>query len=124
MKPVQDVTACVCDYGTFLSLSESLARTMKKVYYYSPFEAEYQDVRDCIKGYGLESVERLDSYFDPEVFDTIDLFIFPDIGYGGTQKYLRSLGKAVWGHMGADELELFRSYFLEVLEAVKLPRIP
>jgi hypothetical protein len=124
VKPVEDVTACVIDYGSFMSLSETLARTMKKVYYYSPFEAEFQDLRDCIKGTGLDPVERLDSFLDPDVFDEIDLFIFPDIGYGGMQRHLRKLGKAVWGSMGADELELYRSYFLQVLEHAKLPIIP
>lgn len=123
MKSVEDVVACVIDYGTFISVAEKLAETMKCVYYYSPYEEEYQDVRECVKGTGLDKVKRCDDYLDPKIFDTIDLFIFPDIGFGGLQKHLRSLGKAVWGQMGANEIEIDRDYFLKVLKKVGLPII-
>lgn len=122
-KPVGEVIACVFDYGTFLSLAEKLAETMYCVYYHSPCEAEYQDIRDCMTGTGLEKVKRCDDPLDPEIFDTIDLFIFPDIGFGGLQKHLRDLGKAVWGSMGADELELYRDHFIDILKQVGLPTI-
>lgn len=123
MKQVEEVTACVVDYGTFLSVAEKLAETMQRVYYHSPFQTEYQDVRNCVKGGGLDLVQRLDEFLDPDVLDTIDLFVFPDIGFGGLQRHLRSIGKAVWGHMGADELELFRAKFLDVLDEVGLPKV-
>lgn len=124
MKPVEEVVACVIDYGTFIAVAEKLAETMNTVYYHSPFQTEYQDIRNCIKACGLDRVRRLDEFLDPHVLDSIDLFVFPDIGFGGLQRHLRSLGKAVWGHMGADSLELFRSRFLEVLDEVGLPRAP
>lgn len=123
MKPVEEVVACIIDYGTFISVAEKLAETMQTVYYHSPYETEYQDVRECVRGRGLERVQRLDEFLDPKVLNGIDLFVFPDIGFGGLQKHLRSLGKAVWGHMGATDLELYRDYFLEVLEQVGLPTI-
>lgn len=122
-KPVEEVTACVIDYGTFISVAEKLGETMAKVYYHSPVEREYQDVRDCATGAGLPNVERLDEFLDPDILDKIDLFIFPDIGYGGLQRHLRALGKAVWGQMGATELELYRTFFLETLQSVGLPII-
>lgn len=123
MKPVEDVVACVYDYGTFLNVAEKLAETMKAVYYYSPWETEYQDVRNCITGCGLDKVKRLDEPLDPVVLEHIDLFVFPDIGFGSLQRHLRSLGKAVWGHMGADILETQRDHFLDVLEDLGLPTI-
>jgi hypothetical protein len=123
MKDVHDVVACCIDYGTFISVADRLGQEMKKVYYYSPYETEYQTIRDCVQGTGLGTVERLDDIFDPDIFDTIDLFVFPDIGFGSLQRHIRSLGKAVWGHMGADELELYRDYFIEVLKKVGLPTI-
>ena len=58
---------------------------------------------------------------DPEHFDEIDLWIFPDIGWGGTQKTLRKMGKAVWGSMGGDDFELYRTRFLDLLKQLKLP---
>lgn len=123
MKPVEDVTACVVDYGTFGSIAEKLAETMKRVYYYSPYETEYQDIRDYIRGYGAGLAQKLDEPLDPEILPSIDLFVFPDIGFGGLQRHLKGLGKAVWGHMGATELELDRDLFLDVLEEVGLPTI-
>src|SRR5580692_8955528 len=108
MKPVQDVVACVVDYGTFISVAEKLAETMKLVYYHSPYEKEYQDVRDCCIGTGLDQVIRLDDIFDSDILSSVDLFVFPDIGFSGLQRHLKSLGKAVWGNSGADELELDR----------------
>ena len=123
MKPVEEVTACVCDFGTFIAVAECLADTMATVYYHTPVDQEYQDIRDCVLGTGLEKVKRLDDPLDPDVFDSIDLFVFPDIGFAGLQKHLRSLGKAVFGHMGATDLELYRTMFLDVLKEVGLPTI-
>lgn len=124
MKSVEDVTACVVDYGNTISLADKLGEQMEKVYYYSPCEKEeYQAAGDCVIGSGLKNAERIDDFFAPEIFDTIDLFVFPDIGWGGLQKHLRNLGKAVWGAMGFDDLELYRGHFLDVLKAVGLPII-
>src|SRR6185312_3285192 len=111
------------DQGTFISIADKLSETMAKVYYHSPYETEYQDVRACVQGTGLDRVIRLDDFLDPDYLDEIDLFVFPDIGFGGLQRHLRSIGKAVWGHMGATDLELYRTMFLDTLEEVGLPTI-
>jgi hypothetical protein len=121
MKPIEDVVCCVVDYGTFICVAEKLAETMRTVYYYSPFSQEYQDVRDCIQGAGLDRVERLDYIFKPDIYDTIDLWVFPDIGYGDLQQFLRRDGKAVFGHFGFNEVEVYRTLFLDTLEEVGLP---
>lgn len=123
MKPVEEVTCCVVDLGTFVSVASKLAETMKKCYYHAPYDREYLNIRECITGSGLANVERLDEFLDPDILPTIDLFVFPDIGYSGLQRHLRSLGKAVWGHMGATDLELYRDFFLDALESVGLPTI-
>jgi len=52
MKPVENVTCAVVDYGNFLSLADKLGETYKKVYYYTPFETEYRDISRCVTGYG------------------------------------------------------------------------
>lgn len=123
MKDVDEVVACVVDFGTFLSVAERLGETMKLVYYHSPHETEYQDIREYVKGDGLDNVIRLDDVLDPGVLDEIDLFVFPDIGFTGLQRHLREIGKAVWGHMGATELELYRTRFLDMLEELGLPMV-
>lgn len=123
MKHTKEVTAAVIDYGTFISLSERLSDTFDTVYYYSPFEAEFADVRDCCRATGLNKVKRLDDFMEPEIYDSIDLWIFPDVNYTGLQRFLRRDGKAVWGSMGASDLELYRTYFLDVLNEVGLPYV-
>lgn len=115
MKEPEEVTACVMDAGTFVSLAACLAKTFKKVYYYSPWESEYLDVSRCVIGDGEETFSRLDEPLDPDVFPSIDLFIFPDIGYAGLQRHLVSLGKAVWGSRRGTNLELYRTKFLRVI---------
>jgi hypothetical protein len=121
MKDAKEVVACVIDYGYFISLADKLSETFDTVYYYSPFEHEYLNLNDCVVGDGLDRVERMDEFFAPEIFDTIDLFIFPDIGFAPLQQHLRSLGKAVWGSFETTELEMVRTKFLEVMKELGLP---
>lgn len=128
MKSVKEVVCCVVDYGTFIPLADKLSESFAKVYYYSPFEREFRNVNDCVKGDGLERpghrIERLDEFMDPQIFDEIDLFVFPDIGWGGLQKFLKRSGKAVWGSMGADELEQYRTRFIKAVQEMGLPMVP
>lgn len=124
MKPIEEVVACVWDYGSFLSLAEKLAETCAKVFYYSPYEQEFRDVKRCCIGDGLPKVIRCDDPLHPDYLDQINLCVFPDIGYGGTQMHLKRLGKAVWGSMGASDLELYRTRFLKVIQETGLPVVP
>lgn len=121
MKTIEEITCCIVDAGTFVPLADMMARSVAKCYYYSPFEQEYLGIERCVTGDGCEGFERLDEFLDPDVFPSIDLFIFPDIGFGGLQRHLRGLGKLVWGSMGASDLELFRTKFLDVLQESGLP---
>lgn len=123
-KSTEEIVAAVIDYGTLgICVAEKLAETYSKVYYHSNIDEEYRDIRDTSKGIGLDKVIRCDDIFEPDIFNEIDLFIFPDIGYSGLQKHLRLLGKAVWGAHGAGELELSRTFFLDVLKEAGLPII-
>lgn len=125
MKDYREVTACVVDYGSFISLADRLSEEYAKVYYHSPYEQEFQDIKLCVKGDGLERVRRLDEYLDPKKLAEIDLWIFPDIAFGGLQKHLRDdCGKAVWGAFGASDLELLRTKFLKTVEKLGLQVAP
>ena len=124
LKDVKDVVACVVDYATFICVAEALSKVMKKVYFFSFTSEEFYSIGDLCKATGLKNVERVNDIFDPKILNTIDLFIFPDIGYEGLQKYLRSIGKAVWGSMGVDEIEIMRDEFLTLLKKVGLPTVP
>lgn len=122
MKDISEVTALVCDYGKFTFLAECLSTKCKKVYYHTPMEREFQDLNDCAKGDGIEGIERVDDFLD--ILPEIDLAVFPDIGFNGTQKHLRSLGIPVWGHMGIGDLELYRTRFLKFLKEAGLEAPP
>lgn len=124
MKELPEVTVCVVDYGKFIELTRAFAGKCRKVYYHSPMDREFQDINDCAKGDGIDGVERLDSFLDPEILKEIDLFVFPDIGFDGTQRHLRELGKAVWGALGAGDLELYRTRFINFLKQSGLPLVP
>jgi hypothetical protein len=126
VKPVEEITVCVWDYGTFICLAEMFAKTCAKVYYHSPCNDEYRSVARCVIGDGLEEVEgfeRMDDPFDPDILNEVDLHCFPDIGFTGEQKYLRAIGKSVWGSMGADELELYRTRFLKTIKGIGLKTV-
>jgi hypothetical protein len=124
VKATKDVVACVYDYGSFICLAEKLSESYAHVYYHSPVDREFRDVTDAVRGLGLPTIERLDDPWDAAVLKTIDLCIFPDIGFDETQAHLRSLGKAVWGSMGASAYELYRTLFLASLKKLGLPVIP
>lgn len=120
MKDEREIKATVIDYGSFQDLADALADYYGEVSYYSPCEAEFEDVKQCVIGKGLSRVKRVDEPLDPDFLKSQDLFIFPDIGYGGLQRYLRSIGKKVWGSMGGSELELYRDKFLKTIESLGL----
>lgn len=123
MKEIEDIVCCVVDAGTFIPLADMMGHRVAKAFYYSPFEQEYLGIERCCVGDGMPHFERLDDFLDPEVFDTVDLWCFPDIGFGGLQRDLRRRGKLVFGSMGASDLELFRTRFIKTVEGVGLPMV-
>lgn len=108
----------VCDKGLFLPIARRLAREVGKVTYWTPHEKAFPLVRDFI-GDGFPDVERVDCYL--EDIDTVDCFVFPDIGFGGLQLELEAQGKPVWGARQGDELEIYRGRFLAALKTTGLP---
>lgn len=120
-KDPSEIVALVADYGSFESLAVKLSETFAKVYYNTPSNSEFHDLKECVKGDGVPGIERVDGIITSETMKEVDLFIFPDIGYGGEQEYLRNdCGKLVWGSMGADEYELYRTRFLKLVKDLGL----
>lgn len=124
MKAVEEIVCTVVDFGSFISLAERLAQTYQKVNYHSPLEREFRCFEDAAIGRGIPKVTKIPSFMDMDIIRDTDLWIFPDIGYGPEQQYLRSLGKPVWGSNGADEYERLRTLFVEVVESLGLPMVP
>jgi hypothetical protein len=123
MKDVHELNVCVVDFGSFTSLAETLSKTYRKVYYHTPVEEEFRSIDKEVIGMGVPGVEKIESFMEPDIVKEADLYIFPDIGYGGEQRYLRSIGKPVWGSNGADELERLRTKFVNVVKKLGLPMV-
>lgn len=123
MKDISEVTALVVDAGTFMPLGSMLAKKCKETYYFSPWEQEFIGLERACIGDGMPDFQRVDDFMEPGVFDKVDLWVFPDLGYGGLQRYLRQQGKAVWGNMGASDLEWYRTKFLKMVQEVGLPTV-
>lgn len=124
MKDVKELTVLILDYGTFEDLARVFAAAGADTLYYTPFEDEYRDLKRCAIGDGVEGFTRCDEWLEPDIVRKVDLLCVPDIGFSGAQHYFRSLGKAVWGSMGASDLELYRTRFLKTLKEVGLPVAP
>lgn len=120
---ISEVVCCVVDAGCFPSLAQMMGKVCKETHYYSPHEGEYLNIQDTCIGEGM-NFERVDDYMEPEFYDRVNLWLFPDIGYGGFQRFLRREGKAVWGSMGSSDLELYRTQFLNLMEELGLPTVP
>lgn len=123
MKDVSEIVCCVVDYGTFIDVAESMSKVVKKTYYHSPIQDEFLDIKKCCLGDGIEGIERIDDFMQPDIVKEVDCWIFPDIGFDGHQKYLKSIGKAVWGSNGVESLELYRTRFIEILKKLGLPMV-
>lgn len=121
MKQVSQVHFRVIDKGIFLPIARRLAREALRVSYWSPWEKAFPTVQDCI-GDGFDDVERVYSPWTDK--DSVDCWVFPDIGFSRMQTDLLSQGKVVWGARLADILEIDRGRFLEALATTKLPVPP
>lgn len=120
MKDLSETHVAIIDAGTFIPLAEMMAQQCGRVSYYSPFEQEYLGIERCVIGDGMPTFQRVDEYMEPDFFDSVDLWMFPDIGFGGLQRYLRREGKLVWGSIGASDIELYRTQFIATVRKLGL----
>lgn len=122
MKELNDLHMRVVDKGLFLPLALRLARAVSSVSYYSPCERAFEILADRF-GDGYSHIQRVNSIWTD--LDNVDCWVFPDIGFEEEQRLLRRMGLPVWGHNGADILEVSRGKFLNVLRtATDLPVPP
>lgn len=108
-------SVCVVDNGLFAELARTLSRSFAKVYYTSPWIADFPSSAKTEIGEGFPEYERVKDIW--EIVHEVDLFVFPDLHNGALQEYLVTQGKRVWGARNGDELETARteakSYFAD-----------
>jgi hypothetical protein len=121
MKDTKQVIAFVYDVGgNYVSLAARLSKEFKKVYYQAGEFVDAYPLPNKIKiGEGIEGVEVVDNWSD--VFDEIDLWVFPDCYRGPFQEWLKAQGEITWGSGAAEELELYRDICKEQMTALGLP---
>lgn len=120
MKPASEVTALVVSNGLDVSLAAKLAETYKRVMFWVPQDDEFPRLNDGMIGRGIGDIEVID---DPwgKAYDEADLWVFPDLGFGGLQLRLESEGKIVWGSRNGEEMEQDRIAMKAHLAALGLP---
>ena len=119
---LKDKVVCVYDFGLFVDVSVKLAEKFGKVYYFTDWQDDFSTWNDYKIGTGLPNVIRCEKFFD--IVDECDLFVFPDIGKGDLQQYLRRQGKLVYGSAEAEDLEIYRSLFLKLKRDLGMNEIP
>lgn len=116
-------TILVSDGGLFQPLAHLLSRHFERVLYFREWRnGPFPVPQDMAIGRGYDDIERVDSIM--ECINEVDLFIFPDIFFAEEQRYLRSLGKSVFGAGDGEEMELWRGEFSEAMERAGMPVIP
>jgi len=119
MKETKDLIVAIADHGLFSHVGRALSKSVKHVYYWSPWDKAFPSVTDWVIGEGFENMTRVESIWD--VKKDCDLMVFPDIGFSGLQLELESQGFPVWGSRKADSLETNRGKFLKTIEELELP---
>lgn len=107
----------------FVSLAERLTRDFGKVLLYVPHAGSFPQMNQGQVGYGIPNIKLVDGVFGKH-FESVDLFVFPDLGHGPLQVHLESLGKRVWGARNGEEIEVYREICKEVMESKGLPVQP
>lgn len=108
-------TALVYDSFLFPYIAAKLADGFDRVLYYVPMEDAFRASKKMLWGSGLPGVERVHDFFSH--LDESDVVVFPDIGAGDLQAWLRSKGHAVWGSAQAEALELDRTRMKRLMHA-------
>lgn len=114
-----DKTACVVDNGLFAELAVTLGKSFRHVYYLGSWVTSFPRSNALTIGEGLPNVSRINDIWS--VLDEVDLFVFPDVYQGQLQRYLRGLGKRVWGSGIAESLEFKRGGSKQWLQELGLP---
>lgn len=132
MKELKEVIALVIENGGYHPFALELAKTYKKVYYYTTWESAFPSMADAVVGSEWENGEMLDT-FDGlplvrikdmfEVMDEVDMVVCPDVYNYDLQEYLRTINKPVFGCFlgGLLELDRWNSRDLFIENGIDLP---
>lgn len=109
------------DSGLFTELAVRFAREIAKVRSHVSWRDEFPTINDRAVGGGLGVVEWIENPYLDHIYDTTDVYCFPDIFFAGEQQLLKRTGKPVWGSNIGDELETKRIWFRGLQEKLGMP---
>ena len=114
----------VYDHGLFLYIAQRLAEDFGEVFYFSEWESSAPLPDKDHIGYGVSGITRADTLEDVLLSEEPDLIVFPDVGHGGKQDFLRQAGDRVFGTCRGEVLEDDRVFLRKALEKLDLPVSP
>lgn len=117
---MKEPTALIYDRGGFFPFAQALTTGMR-VLYFSEWREVAPSVKSAYIGRDVPGIERVDSFYDH--LPDADVIVFPDIGDGDFQHWLREKGYPVWGTDRAEMLELDRHAFKGLMEKIGEPVI-
>ena len=122
MKDLSKLKCRVYDYGLFTSVAMALGplnNGFGTVEYYSPWMDSFPSPNKRYIGRDIPGLTRIWEFWDD--LDSVDTFVFPDVGDVSEQRELRRQGRAVFGTGGVKkdkdiaELEVDRELFKKTL---------
>ena len=125
MKELKDKSIlCIDGAGLFCSFAIKLSDYFGKVFYYNnPNDIHPSFVKAAV-GTGFDEITKIEDIFQSDGdydFDSIDLFVILDNGYGWLSEHLKNIGKRVFSVMQSEEIELNREYSIKLMKEVGLP---
>jgi hypothetical protein len=112
-KPYSKMKVRVYDLGLFTHLAARLAVDFGTVEYFTPWVSAFSTPELKMIGYGIPGLTRIDSFEEND--DSVDLWVFFDVGNGDMQERLRRSGKVVFGCGAGEILEGNRVLFKKTL---------
>lgn len=112
------------DNGLFSELAVRIARECSKpVKLHTPWANEFPTIEDRAVGSGLEDegVEWVEDPYTDDVFNSTDVYCYPDIFYAGERNLAEKAGKPVFGSGTGDALETRRIWFRRLQEELGMP---
>jgi hypothetical protein len=102
----------VVDCGLFVEFAIALIPSFGTVYYLNEWVSAFPKSNTLLVGVGIPGLVKVRSLW--EIYDDVDLWIFPDVYHGPLQEFLVSQGKRVWGSRLAERLELDRDWSKQI----------
>lgn len=108
--------------GLYINLAIRLSEDFEKVFYFHEWKVDYPVSTMTSIGAGFKEFEKVLNVWD--VYDEVDLWIFPTIYNGDLQMFLEKQGKLVWGSREGEAMEIYRWDFIEFQKKIGMAVAP